>query len=540
MVERPPFISFEGWMALSETVQRDVAAAFEASRNESSVPIDPRLQSERREGRIHNADTDGPNGNPYEGENRNETPAARPAAAPSTSQWTGNTTGTLHRTGPGRRRSRSMSPARTLHRSSSPARALSPIQNCNTTPLILENPLMALTASIQEVLAQNTDMRARITAIEEGAYQPVQPNRGAFSGRGASTRAKRLAQKRGGRVVPDENVEEEGGDDKEDLSMPTSELTAKGRRAKRNLQKRVCAKFRTITNVAQGDAWPDPSEIRTSTETDEQYYTPDFKKGVMYETNMLIFEKVAELVWEDLKDTEARITELKDSRIKWSRSTLVEFAKGSFQAFKTEWKAQKDAAKANVVAKNKRTNRLQQRRKDKCHRLLKHAVPLYKQKYDIDPSDLLAHEHMSDEASGPEDAEDMGEWKKRMACATFGAAGVEAMPKVQYDRLKFVEVVKPLWRSDELSAVFHDLYELWWDSLSTKEREGFRTTRVAGTGRSTDRPPLIAPFDFGIDATWWDEKHEEFSSLVCDWGTHGDPNGFGTKRRAAPAAAQTN
>ncbi|TDL20737.1 hypothetical protein BD410DRAFT_829578 [Rickenella mellea] len=90
-------------------------------------------------------------------------------------------------------------------------------------------------------------------------------------------------------------------------------------------------------NIAQGEVWPDLSAVRTSTESNGQYYTPDFKKGVIS----------AEPVWEDLKDTEAMIAELKDSRIYWSHSAMIEFAKGSFQSFKNAWKAQKDAAKAN-------------------------------------------------------------------------------------------------------------------------------------------------------------------------------------------------
>ncbi|TDL16890.1 hypothetical protein BD410DRAFT_844066 [Rickenella mellea] len=209
-------------------------------------------------------------------------------------------------------------------------------------------------------------MNARIEAIEGGAFQPMQPR--AFTGPGASTSAKHLAQRRGGRVVPDENAKEEGRDGKEDLNMPTSELTA--------------------------------------------------------------------------KESEARIAELMDSRIYWS-----------FQTFKHEWKAleaQNDAAKANVKAKNKRTNRWQQRRKDAVRKMLPFAE-------------------------------------------TGGAS------------LRLVVA------SDELSAVFHELYRLCWYSLGVKEREGFRTTRCSG--RSANQPSIIAPFNFGIDGKWWEEKREAFSSL---------------------------
>jgi hypothetical protein len=49
---------------------------------------------------------------------------------------------------------------------------------------------------------------------------------------------------------------------------------------------------------------------------------------------------------------------------------------------------------------------------------------------------------------------------------------------------------------------------------------------VSGTGRSTIEPPLLAPFNFGIDQTWFENKSEEFARLVKDWGTHGNPEGF--------------
>ena len=50
---------------------------------------------------------------------------------------------------------------------------------------------------------------------------------------------------------------------------------------------------------------------------------------------------------------------------------------------------------------------------------------------------------------------------------------------------------------------------------------------MSGTSRSTIEPPLIAPFDFGIDQGWLENESERYARLVKDWGTHGNPEGFG-------------
>jgi hypothetical protein len=50
---------------------------------------------------------------------------------------------------------------------------------------------------------------------------------------------------------------------------------------------------------------------------------------------------------------------------------------------------------------------------------------------------------------------------------------------------------------------------------------------VEGTGQSTSVPPLVAPYDFGIDKKWWEEEAGEYPAHVMDWLTHGNPDGFG-------------
>lgn len=52
---------------------------------------------------------------------------------------------------------------------------------------------------------------------------------------------------------------------------------------------------------------------------------------------------------------------------------------------------------------------------------------------------------------------------------------------------------------------------------------------MEGTGRSTSAPPLVAPYDFGIDMTWWETEASEYPAHVVDWLTHGNPDGFGVE-----------
>jgi hypothetical protein len=74
------------------------------------------------------------------------------------------------------------------------------------------------------------------------------------------------------------------------------------------------------------------------------------------------------------------------------------------------------------------------------------------------------------------------------------------------------------------------LHQLWRNSLTTKQKEAIRAIRVTGSGRQTSQPPLVAPFNFGIDADWWADESQRFTALVGDWGKFEDPVGFGSRR----------
>lgn len=56
------------------------------------------------------------------------------------------------------------------------------------------------------------------------------------------------------------------------------------------------------------------------------------------------------------------------------------------------------------------------------------------------------------------------------------------------------------------------------------------TPRITSTGRSTDRPPPYAPYNFGINQEWYVKFKDKpaFQILLRGWGSFGDPPGFGT------------
>ncbi|KAJ6608927.1 hypothetical protein B0H10DRAFT_2226415 [Mycena sp. CBHHK59/15] len=125
----------------------------------------------------------------------------------------------------------------------------------------------------------------------------------------------------------------------------------------------------------------------------------------------------------------------------------------------------------------------------------------------LDPNvlrDLMHEEHMSDEASWPEDEgqESFSNWKRRMA----KASGHRDLAPAALAELKFVEVLEADWRTTE-----SQVYSGAW----------YGTPFIAHT--------KIAPFNFGISKPWL-EKHRfdpRYQALLSDWDTYPDPVGFG-------------
>ena len=88
----------------------------------------------------------------------------------------------------------------------------------------------------------------------------------------------------------------------------------------------------------------------------------------------------------------------------------------------------------------------------------------------------------------------------------------------------------------KLTRILHKLEKFWWDALTNKEREAVNIFRV-GTERSTSKPPLVAPYNFGIDLEWWKAAKEsgDWENVIGDWGKYADPQGFGENRYQSTA-----
>ena len=49
------------------------------------------------------------------------------------------------------------------------------------------------------------------------------------------------------------------------------------------------------------------------------------------------------------------------------------------------------------------------------------------------------------------------------------------------------------------------------------------------TARSSAIPPPRAPYDFGINTTWYEKHKETYANVISDWYQYRDPARFGTK-----------
>ncbi|KAJ7764465.1 hypothetical protein B0H14DRAFT_2633586 [Mycena olivaceomarginata] len=104
--------------------------------------------------------------------------------------------------------------------------------------------------------------------------------------------------------------------------------------------------------------------------------------------------------------------------------------------------------------------------------------------HNLDPTtlkDLLHEEHMSDEASGPEDTtqESVANWKARIA----RASGHGDLSPPALAPLNFVEVLEADWGCTEFGGLNVDIHGTWFDSLSARQKNSLKYIRVRGTGR---------------------------------------------------------
>ncbi|KIJ09288.1 hypothetical protein PAXINDRAFT_17608 [Paxillus involutus ATCC 200175] len=316
-------------------------------------------------------------------------------------------------------------------------------------------------------------------------------------------------------------------EDAEDVTESRNKLSMVGREARTALKRIITSKFRFACNVPEGEKWPSVEEERLNPKTGESWLTPNFKTTVNDEYNRAIFVRVADLAWTDLQNI-AQSECLRDRKIKWNKLSLL-FAKETYRGFKPEWKADNDPHKMAEKVDHQCRNRWSQRRKDKAQRLMT-AREAYISKHGVDPGELIHADHMSDEASGPEDNETEAAklaWKQCMAAHKHIPNSEGAL-----ENISFLEVLRSPWRSKELEDVFVNLQDVWRESLSVKQKQCFHTIRVRDTERISPRIPEYTPFNFGINVEWLEVNKDksELEDLLKEWGKWEDPEGFGSKK----------
>ncbi|KAJ7443280.1 hypothetical protein FB451DRAFT_950517, partial [Mycena latifolia] len=290
----------------------------------------------------------------------------------------------------------------------------------------------------------------------------------------------------------------------------------------------VSQTFRSVCGVTAKDAWPDPNILRVNEVTNEIYLTPFFDFGVTDPRNIQIFTAVAIQVENDFQDEACLPEGLANCGATWGVDVYKKMAKESFPNYRRQWNTAHDPAAAAKKQVNDQNNRVRGRRFTKAQQH-QTVVDQYVVNKQLDPKvirDLMNEEHMSDEASGPEDEtrESFANWKVRMA----RRSNKGDLTPDQLAESHFVEVLEAEWRSPEFSALNFDIHETWWDSLTPHQKGNLKFIRVRGTGRRSSRIPKLAPYNFGINQEWL-ERHRfdpRYQEMLSDWNTHGNPPGF--------------
>ncbi|KAG2365917.1 hypothetical protein BDR07DRAFT_1480806 [Suillus spraguei] len=235
------------------------------------------------------------------------------------------------------------------------------------------------------------------------------------------------------------------------------------------------------------------------------------------------------LVWEELGSTTLSDS-LSNHKVKWNKLLLFMFAKDMYCGFKEEWKAQNDHEKAAAKNTNQQKNHWSQHRKEKADQLTT-ACPKYFELHGVDPINIIHVDHMSDEASGPEDdGESVDEWRIKMGKEKGFPADTNM------DGMVFMKILGDhrslTYLESQLGDIYHELFQLWKASLNTKQRKRFHTMRVDGTNRALLRIPDYTPYNFGIDTEWLEvnKNHPEYQAQLKEWGAWADPPGFGSAK----------
>ncbi|KAJ6540383.1 hypothetical protein B0H19DRAFT_1077795 [Mycena capillaripes] len=427
--------------------------------------------------------------------------------------------------------------------------------------------LQAMSVKQDRLEERNEHLTLRTQELEDivaARDLPVRPssNRGGVASRGSSVEQKRQASRRIAREAsipePEEAPVELAVTDavvrlSVYLGRKVKDLPPEVKRARSALQDEVSRNFRMVIGVP-GKIYPDLSLKRFNETTGELFLSPSFEYTVTHPTNVALFVAVARQVEQQLRggiNFYPPGLSIPDASVEWDRALLIEMARTSFRSCKQQWREQMDEEVAQREELSRRTNRWRERRITKAEQLRK-GVQEFTDKYNSKPDNVkagfklkpkdveeLIHEQlMSDEASGPEEGDTRGKaaWDTHMAFK----GGLGDLTDAQMAKVHFLEVIGTPWRSDEFSTDLHELAKTAFNAFSEKEKKKIHYTRVRGTGRTSSRIPLIAPYDYSINQTWFNtyKLHPDYRHLLGDWGNFPDPQGLGTNKHTTNATEE--
>ncbi|EJF59019.1 hypothetical protein DICSQDRAFT_128587 [Dichomitus squalens LYAD-421 SS1] len=301
--------------------------------------------------------------------------------------------------------------------------------------------------------------------------------------------------------APDPSAVKDNSDPLALLRMKSRQLDLVQRQAQRVILHVVSQQFRLVTGVSKHDKWPKWGETMPG-------MAVNFEARVDESVNPDLLVRVAEVSMQQLKTHPVkRLTFSGNKSFPHSPEPLCHPRDVDERA-----KRQIDVSTTARI-----------------------VVPTYLETHGIDPGPLIMADFMSDEASGPEDDENeeaVIEWRRQMA----EKAGITGKTDAQLARMSVFEVIKPNWRSDELTKIYRELWELYNSSLPLKSLR-MTVERVRDTGRSSDKIPNYAPYNFGVNIHWYEKMQETHSRYLVDWLQHSDPAGFG--ENAAPTEEST-
>lgn len=72
----------------------------------------------------------------------------------------------------------------------------------------------------------------------------------------------------------------------------------------------------------------------------------------------------------------------------------------------------------------------------------------------------------------------------------------------------------------KVSDIFHEMYQMWWDSKSSLQRKAFPSIIIktnAENQRTTDVPPTETPYPFELDRGWASFHRTSYLEIFKKW-----------------------